>query len=403
MLTDKIKEKSLEHSDYIINFRRDLHMHPELSMEEHRTAKRIAEELSKMDGMEVLDNLAGGTGVMGLLRGNKGTGKTVLIRADIDALPIQETTDLPFTSQNEGVMHACGHDAHAAWLLGSAKILSELRDEFGGCIKFAFQPGEEGFGGARKMVTESKVLENPPVDAVFASHVWPEIKAGEMHVAERCAFGYTGRFTIKVIGKGGHGSWPHGAIDPIAVAHQIYTGLQQIVSRRLLETAARVLSVCMIHSGPQDKRNIIPDTCTMTGTLRSDKLEVMENMTSLIHQISKGIAEANDAVAEVSTEINDAVINNREAVIFCIDSAAKILGEDNVKLDTEPHLGGEDFNEFINRVPGAYVFTGIAAGNPEDTYDLHNSHFTIADESIIPKMSAVFSQFAVDFLEKGTF
>ncbi|MBQ3063142.1 MAG: amidohydrolase [Clostridia bacterium] len=401
MLTEMIRQKAAQHEDYLISFRRDLHMYPELSMKEVRTAKRIAEELSKLEGMEVVSGIGGGTGVMGILRGTKGEGKTVLLRADIDALPIQEESGVEFSSKNDGVMHACGHDAHATWLLGSAKILSELRHEFGGTVKFVFQPGEEGAGGGKKTI-EDKVLENPAVDAVFAAHAWPEIDAGEMHVAERCAFGHAGGFSIKVTGKGGHGSWPHQCIDPIAVANQIYQGLQQIVSRRLDETAARVLSVCTIHSGPQDKSNIIPDCCTMTGTLRSDRKEVIEEMCRLIHKVSEGVAEANGASAEVSARYGDAVINTPEAVRFCLESGAKILGKENVKLDTMPHLGGEDFSEYISRVPGAYVFVGIATDETRGKFGLHSNLFKL-DESVLARTAGVFAQFAVDFLEKGSF
>ena len=401
MLTEKIKALAAEYADELIAFRRDLHAHPELSNEEHYTAARIAEELDKIEGMEVFRGLAGGTGVMGILKGEKGPGKVVLLRADIDALPIQEETGLPFASQNDGVMHACGHDGHATWLLGSAKILSALRSELCGTVKFVFQPGEEGGGGGVRMVRESKVLENPAVDAVFAAHAWPEIDAGEMHVAH-CAFGHAGGFSIKVTGKGGHGSWPHECIDPIAVSHQIYGGLQQIVSRRLHETAARVLSVCTIQSGPQFKSNIIPDCCTMTGTLRSDRREVIAEMARLVEQVSKQIAEANDATAEVSTRYGDAVINTPEAIPFALNAGAKILGADKVKEDLMPHLGGEDFTEYITRVPGAYVFAGIATPETKDKFGLHSNKF-ILEESVLPKMAAVFAQMAVDFFEKGSF
>ena len=401
MLTEKIKALAAQITDELIAFRRDLHMHPELSNEEHYTAARIAEELDKIEGMEVFCGLAGGTGVMGMLKGGKGEGKVVLLRADIDALPIREETGLAFSSQNDGVMHACGHDAHATWLLGSAKILAALKEEICGTVKFVFQPAEEGGGGGVRMVQESKVLENPAVDAVFAAHAWPEIDAGEMHVAH-CAFGHAGGFSIKVTGKGGHGSWPHECIDPIAVAHQIYGGLQQIVSRRLHETAARVLSVCTIQSGPQVKSNIIPDCCTMTGTLRSDREEVIAEMARLVEQISKQIAEANDAIAEVTTRYGDAVHNTPEAIPFALNAGAKILGADKVKEDLMPHLGGEDFSEYITRVPGAYVFAGIATPETKGQFGLHSNKFVL-DEGVLPNMAAVFAQMVVDFFEKGSF
>lgn len=249
MLTQEIKEAAQKEAAFLQEFRQDLHMHPELSMQEHRTAEKIAQELARIPGMKVQTGMAGGTGVVGLLQGDKGPGRTVLLRADIDALPIQETTGLACSSKNPGVMHACGHDGHTAWLLGSARILSALRDRWQGCVKFVFQPGEEGGGGGRLMVQQDKVLEDPKVDAVFAAHAWPEAEAGQVVIAERSAFGYPGGFTIQVTGRGGHGSWPHQCIDPIGIACQIYGALQQIVSRRLPETAARVLSVCTIHSG----------------------------------------------------------------------------------------------------------------------------------------------------------
>ena len=402
MLTEQIKEKAEQCREEIIQFRRELHRHPELSMEEYETSHKIAEKLRSLEGMEVITGAAGGTGVVGILTGAKGAGKTVLLRADIDALPIEEKTGLPFSSETPGIMHACGHDGHAAWLLGSAMILSKLRSQFSGHVKFVFQPGEENGIGGRKMVEEDRILENPAVDAVFAAHAWPEAAAGEMCVAERCAFGYPGRFEIQVTGQGGHGSWPHECIDPIAITNQIYSGLQQIVSRRLPETAARVLSVCTIHSGPQNKRNIIPDCCTMTGTLRSDKLEVMEQMEEEIQRIARGIAAVNGASARVTTAHGRAVINSPAAVRFCLQSAARILGEEHVKLDTNPHLGGEDFSEYVARVPGAYVYAGIATEKNQGTFGLHRSSFML-EESVIPGMAAVFAQFAVDFLEKGGF
>ena len=402
MLTEEIKASAERHAAAMIEFRRDLHRHPELSMKERRTALRIAEELKKLDGLEVTEGAAGGTGVVALLRGGKGKGVTVLLRADIDALPVTEETGLPFASENAGVMHACGHDGHAAWLLGAAAILSELGENLSGCVKFVFQPGEENGSGGRRMVLEDKVLESPHVDAVFAAHAWPGVPSGNIAITERCAFGYPGRFSIKVTGRGGHGSWPHLCVDPIAVAHQIYGALQQIVSRRLPETTARVLSVCTIRSGDSFAGNIIPEWCEMTGTIRSDRSEVMEQMTCDIKNLAENIAAANGARAEVSSRWGGAVINTPEAVPFCTEAAAKIIGAENVVIDREPHLGGEDFSEYITRAPGAYLFAGIDTDETREKFCLHASNFVL-DESVVPRMAAVFAQIAVDFIENGGF
>lgn len=403
MLTEEIKAKAAEFTPALIEFRRDLHMHPELSNEEVRTAEKIAEQLSKIEGMEVTRGAAG-TGVVALLKGTgtQGADKTVLLRADIDALPIEETTGLEFASQTPNVMHACGHDGHASWLLGSAMILASLRDQFKGTVKFVFQPAEEGGGGGNRMVNEFKVLENPAPDAVFACHAWPDEEEGNVAVAMRPAFGYAGGFSIKVIGKGGHGSWPHQCVDPIAVANQIYGGLQQIVSRQMDETVARVISVCTIHSGPQDKSNIIPDCCTMTGTIRCDDLDQMEYLIKRIHAVSEGIAAANDAQAEVSCRHGKAVINTPEAIPFVLESAAKIVGKEHAILDTRAHLGGEDFSEYTSRVPGVYMFAGIANDENRGKWGLHSSDFVL-QESVIPRMAAVFAQVTLDYMEKGSF
>lgn len=401
MLTDDIKALAQKYAPHMIEFRRDLHRHPEISMHELRTSERIAEELKKLDGVEVREHAAGGTGVIGLLRGN-GDGPTVLLRADIDALPIKEATGLSFASETDGMMHACGHDGHAAWLLGSAMILSELRGRFRGNVKFVFQPGEETGDGGRRMILDEKVLEAPKVDAVFAAHAWPDVPAGKISIAERCAFGYAGRFSVKVTGRGGHGSWPHLCIDPIAVAHQIYGAIQQIVSRRLPETAPRVISVCTIRSGDSEKSNIIPDWCEMTGTIRGDRAEVMEQITRDLKTLAEGIAAANGARAEAAARYGKAVINTPEAVAFCAEAAAKITGAENVIIDKEPHLGGEDFSEYITRVPGAYLFAGIETEKTRGKFGLHSNNFVL-EESVVPRMAAVFAQIAVDFTEKGGF
>ncbi len=205
-MREKILEISKEIEPKLIEIRRTLHQHPELALEEFKTAKIVAETLKDIPGIDVFENMSDGTGVVGILKGEKGCGKCIMLRADIDALPIEEQLNVPFKSQNPGCMHACGHDAHAAWLLGAAMILGRLRKEFGGTVKFVFQPGEERGRGARSLIEKDKILENPPVDAVFAAHAWPTVRAGQIGIAAKYAFGCAGVFSIKVTGKGGHGS-----------------------------------------------------------------------------------------------------------------------------------------------------------------------------------------------------
>lgn len=399
MFTEEIKKLAEEYTEEMIAFRRERHRRPEVGFEEVETAAAIARELHKLDGMEVYEGLGNGTGVMGILRGEAGEGKTILLRADIDALPTQEESGVPFASEIPGKMHACGHDCHTAWLLGSAMILSKLKDKFAGCVKFVFEPAEEKGGVAHLFIEQDHIMENPKVDAAFACHAWPDIPLGEMQIAEEIPFGYPGGFTITVTGKSGHGSWPSQAIDPIAISYQIYGALQQIISRRLLETSARTLSVCHVESGPSVVGNIIPEYCEMKGTIRANKKELMDEMIQLIKKVSAGIAEANDAKCKVECWCGDAVVNSPEAIPFFLEAAGKIVGNEKARIDRAPHLGGENFHRYLKQCPGGYVFAGI---KPEEgtVYSLHSNKFLV-DESVIPQVGAVFAQMAVDFFEKG--
>lgn len=252
------------------------------------------------------------------------------------------------------------------------------------------------------MVKEDHILENPTVDVASTAHAWPGAAARKLHMARRCIFGYLGSFEIQVIGRGGHGSWPHEYVDFIAVVDQIHSGLQQVVSRCFPETALRVLSVYIIYSGLQGKRNIISDCCTTMDILRADELEVVERMEDGTKRIAQGIAAVNGAFAGMMTGHGRAIINSLDTVLLCFQSVVGILDKEHVKLDTKPCLGGEDPGKYIPRVPGTYAYASVATGKDNGTLELHSSNFML-EESMIPKMVAVFTRFVVDFLEKGRF
>ncbi len=249
--------------EYTQSMRRDFHAHPELGFQEVRTAGIVTRELTAL-GLEVHPGV-GGTGVVALLEGSK-PGPVVLVRADMDALPIHEETGASYASQNEGVMHACGHDGHTAVLLTVAKMLTAHRNEFSGTVKFMFQPAEEGMGGAEKML-ESGILDNPKVDVALALHVWNEKPVGWIGISSGPAMAGAEIFKIKVVGKGGHGAVPHLAVDPILAAAQIVSALQGIVSRNIAPLQTAVVSVCTIHGG--ETFNVIPPAVEMTGTIRT--------------------------------------------------------------------------------------------------------------------------------------
>ena len=261
IVIEQIKKAASEAGPYLTEIRRELHQYPELGVDLPVTHEIISRELKKIPGLDVYEHKAGGFGIIALMRGEKPEGKTVLLRADIDGLPIEEKVDCEYKSKNTGRMHACGHDGHAAWLIGAAKILSRLRSEWGGCIKFVFQPGEEVGKGADVLIDEDKVLEDPAVDMAFAAHGWPSVESGRIGIARRYAFGCVGSFRVKVIGRKGHASWPEQTIDPIAAAGEIYQHIPAILARKIGGTASKVMSVTYMQAGDPKVRNIIPTVC----------------------------------------------------------------------------------------------------------------------------------------------
>ena len=258
--------------DRLAKTRHQIHQHPEVSEEEHETTVFLKGYLKNL-GIEPL-NYPLKTGLIAEI----GSGYPIIaLRADIDALPIKEKTGLPYASNN-GAMHACGHDGHAAWLIGAAKILASIREKWGGCIKFVFQPGEEIGRGAMELVKEDHVLENPKVDMAFAAHGWPTVESGKIGIARRYAFGCVGTFAVEIIGKKGHASWPEQTIDPIAVANEVYQHIPAILARKISGTDSGIMSVTYMQAGVEKIKNVIPQICKFGGTMRTTKRETMEKM-----------------------------------------------------------------------------------------------------------------------------
>ena len=359
----------------IIDNRRDFHMHPELGFKEIRTSKIIAEKLSSY-GLDVRTGV-GKTGVVAILDGS-GAGKTIALRADMDALPIQETGDLTFKSINDGVMHACGHDGHISMLLGAAKILTTMKDKINGTVKFIFQPAEEGGDGARYMI-EDGVLDG--VDEIYGAHLWNYQEYGTIGVKSGPIMAAADLFEIIVEGKGGHGATPHGTVDAIIVSSQIIQTLQTIVSRNTNPLESTVVTIGKINGGYNF--NIIADKVSLEGTSRAYTEENRQLIKTRMKEILNGIG--NTFNAKITLNYEDGyppVINNNDCTKKLLDAATKVVGGGA----GTPYLsmGGEDFSYFANEIPGCFFFIGSL---PKDRKPLstphHCSHFDIDEEALL--------------------
>lgn len=388
-LAGEIKISAGQISPALSAFRRDFHAHPELGFEEKITCRKITGILRRI-GLDKIRSPAAGTGVIGLLIGAKGRGKTAALRADIDALPIQEENNVPYKSRNPGVMHACGHDAHIAMLLGAAMILKRLQREIKGQVKFIFQPAEECLDGAASMI-RAGCLENPKVDAIFGLHVDPELDFGTVSCTAGPIWAAADSFEIQITGRGGHAAYHFKCIDPILAANEIYIGLRNI-ERSLKGTDARVISVCSIHGGTAF--NIIPDSIIMKGTVRTFEKKVQATIMRRMREIAGGIASAHGAKWRINYQkgvpatINDSKMND------LVGRAAREINRPFVKA--VPGMGGEDFSYYQQLVPGAIAKIGTRTR--KNCPGLHNSRFDI-DERVLSLGAALLAQCALAAME----
>ncbi len=374
----RLREEIEEILPGVVADRRHLHQHPELGFQEVETSRFVAARLGGLGVADLRTGLAK-TGVTGLIRGGRGPGKTVLVRADMDALPIQEENEVDYRSGNAGVMHACGHDAHTATLLGVARLLTERRGEFAGTVKLLFQPAEEGPGGAKPMI-EAGVLDDPAVDAAFGLHVAQEVPVGMIELRPGSAMAASDRFAVKIKGRGGHGARPQSTIDPIAVGAQIVVALQTLVSRELDPIASGVVTVGAFLAG--DAFNVIPDTAELRGTVRTFTPESRQLLAERVQALAKGIGSA--MRAEVAVEYHfgyPPTVNDPAMTELVRGAAAAVVGSDNVR-DAAPIMGAEDFSYFLVQVPGCFFFVGSKNEGRGLVWGHHHPRFDIDEQTM---------------------
>ncbi len=378
---------------YVIELKKYFHKYPELSGKEMNTSKKIKEELVKLD---IPYEYVGEFGIIGTLKG-KNPGKTIVLRADIDALPIVESENnlnskKSVISSTSGVFHACGHDAHTAMLLGSARELSSRRDEFDGTILFCFEQGEEDGSGVDAMLEK---LESKKVDGVWGIHVYSDLPTGKTSVDEGPRMSGVHFFDVKIIGKGGHGSNPHQTIDPISCTVKILSNLSSIISREINPTDTSVLTVGKLNAGTAP--NIIPDTASFEGTIRYFDQEVSKKIVDSFHRIVMCIAKAHNCEAEISMkQPGYPVINDHELSVIAKESVIKSIGEEFL-ISCNPWMASESIGYYLKRYPGVFAFLGIANEKLGTGAAHHNPYFDI-DDSSLKNGVEVSVQFALDFL-----
>jgi len=388
-----VREVINKYWDKVKEHREWFHRHPELSHEEKETAAYIAKTLREI-GLEPKENI-GGYGVSAVIQG-RGPGKCVGLRADFDALPITECTGLPYTSENPGVMHGCGHDTHAAMLLGAAYVLNELKNEFDGCVKLVFQPAEEDAAacGSKAMI-EDGVLENPHVDVMFGQHVWPPLDTGKIGIRNGAMMASSDRFFITIHGKNSHGSAPEAGIDAIVIAAQVISALQTIVSRNVGPLDSAVVTIGLMKGGT--RYNIIADTVEMEGTCRNLNPEIRNKMPERIENIIKGVSEGMGGSYDFKyLRCYSPTVNDPKQFELVRDVIREVGGDEMLVIPENSALGGEDFSFYTEKVPCAFWWLGChEAGKPY--YPIHSGGF-YADEKALPYGMEVMVKSALKFL-----
>lgn len=379
----------------VIADRRHIHEHPELGFEETETAAFVAQRLAAL-GVEDIRTGIAKTGITALVRGTKpGPEKCVLLRADMDALPIDEEVQADYTSKTPGVMHACGHDAHTAMLMGAARILMERRDAFSGTVKLLFQPSEENNGGGAAPMIEAGVLEDPHVDACFGQHLMSPVPTGFIAVEPGPIQASADSFKVTVQGKGGHGAMPHQTIDPIMVVTDMISALRTILARNVDPLEPVVVSVCAIHSGRAF--NVIPDTAEFGGTVRTFSNENRDLAEDRLKQICEGVAAAHGASVTIDYERGyPPTVNDPAMAAFARTSIAKVVGEANV-FPMKPMMPAEDMSYFLEQRPGAYFMTGCGNEAKGIVWPHHHPRFDV-DEDALGIGVAALVQVAIDYL-----
>ncbi|MBP1696330.1 MAG: hypothetical protein H6Q41_1518 [Deltaproteobacteria bacterium] len=387
---EAILSKAEQLKQKLIDLRRDFHRHPELGLKEFNTAKKVEEVLQALSLETKL--FVNGTGVRGFLKGTK-PGKTIALRADMDALPIQEETALPYQSQNKGVMHACGHDAHTAMLLGAAMILSEKKGELKGNVVFIFQPAEEIGAGAKAMV-EERILEG--VDSVFGLHVYSMLPFGTLNYSPGALMAAGDFFDVKITGRGGHGAQPHLTVDPIVIATNAINAIQTIVSREVDPLESAVVSICKMEAG--EAYNVIPETATFGGTIRSHKPELREFIPKRVKEILDGVVLGMRGNYEFNLMSKfPATITDEQMTAFVVNVAKEILGEDKISM-MKPLMGSEDFSFYLQKIPGTFAFLGVENKEKGIIYPQHHPKYNI-DEDILPIGAALHAAVAREYLK----
>ena len=368
----------------ITALRRDLHAHPELGFEEIYTARRVTESL-RACGVDEIHTGIGKTGVVGVIRGRAhASGRMMGLRADMDALPMREDNDFAWRSASSGLMHGCGHDGHTAMLVGAARYLAETRN-FDGTAVLIFQPGEEGFAGAREMI-EDGLFERFPVQSVYAMHNWPGMPVGMVGINPGPMMAAADRITIEIVGKGGHGAHAYLTIDPVLVAAHIITAVQSIVSRNVRPIDTAVISICAMQAGDLGAMSVIPGTATLVGTVRTFSTKVQTQVEERLTQLCSAVASGFGATATVRFErIYPATVNSPKEALFAGDVAQNLVGAGNLERHMEPSMGAEDFSFMLQQKPGAYLRIGQDARGGAF---LHNSRYDFNDE-ILPLGAAL--------------